>query len=243
MRSDTLYYLVIVFLEYNVYQGVGVTSKPTNDDNLIVFILAECKARLKSFAFGVFLFIKHISIHCRDPPFYQFENKSKLIGGNKMIKIIKKWFEDNEYKEIQYDTEIKQYYYCFKDMNKKAQRIAVERKIAAVYLHSSKIIKRQQHEYERHTEQSEIFENKLNERVMDKPLSLEDEFIRKSRFEDLINAINKLSDVQKRRIKMYYFEELNLEQIAKIEHTSFQMISKSIKQGIENLKKILKNKI
>ena len=78
---------------------------------------------------------------------------------------------------------------------------------------------------------------------MDKPLSLEDEFIRKSRFEDLINAINKLSDVQKRRIKMYYFEELNLEQIAKIEHTSFQMISKSIKQGIENLKKILKNKI
>ena len=115
MRSDTLYYLVIVFLDYIVYQGVGVASKPTNDDNLIVFILAECKARLKSFAFGVFLFIKHISIHCRDPPFYQFENKSKLIGGNKMIKIIKRWIEDNEYKEIQYDTEIKQYYYCFKE--------------------------------------------------------------------------------------------------------------------------------
>ena len=32
-----------------------------------------------------------------------------------------------------------EYYYCFKDMNKKSQRIAVERKIAAVYLHSSKI--------------------------------------------------------------------------------------------------------
>ena len=75
---------------------------------------------------------------------------------------------------------------------------------------------------------------------MDKPMSLEDEFIRKSRFEDLINAINKLSDVQKRRIKMYYFEQLKLEKIAEIEHTSFQMISKSIKQGIENLKKILK---
>ena len=41
-------------------------------------------------------------------------------------------------------------------------------------------------------------------------MSLEDEFIRKSRFEDLINAINKLSDVQKRRIKMYYFEQLKL---------------------------------
>lgn len=62
MRSDTLYYLVIVFLEYIVYQGVGVASKPTNDDNLIVFILAECKARLKSFAFGVFFVYKtHIN--------------------------------------------------------------------------------------------------------------------------------------------------------------------------------------
>lgn len=39
---------------------------------------------------------------------------------------------------------------------------------------------------------------------------------------------------------MYYFEQLKLEKIAEIEHTSFQMISKSIKQGIENLKKILK---
>ena len=76
IRSDALYYQVIVFFKYMIYQGVGVASKITNDDNLIVFIFAECKARLKSFAFGVFLFTKQISIHCRDPPFYQFETKT-----------------------------------------------------------------------------------------------------------------------------------------------------------------------
>ena len=75
---------------------------------------------------------------------------------------------------------------------------------------------------------------------MDKPLSLEDEIIRKFTFEDLKNAIKELPEIQQRRIKMYYFEQLKLEKIAEIEHTSFQMISKSIKQGIENLKKILK---
>ena len=70
MRSDTLYYLVIVFLEYIVYQGVGVASKPTIDDNLIVFILAECKARLKSFAFGVFCCTEWTKVcKCRGPPF------------------------------------------------------------------------------------------------------------------------------------------------------------------------------
>jgi DNA-directed RNA polymerase specialized sigma subunit len=53
-----------------------------------------------------------------------------------------------------------------------------------------------------------------------------------------MNAINKLSSTQRRRIKMYYFDELDLKTIATIEHTSFQMISKSIKQAIKNLKKI-----
>ncbi len=38
---------------------------------------------------------------------------------------------------------------------------------------------------------------------------------------------------------MYYFDDLDLKTIASIEKTSFQMISKSIKQAIKKLKKIL----
>ena len=40
-------------------------------------------------------------------------------------------------------------------------------------------------------------------------------------------------------LKMYYFDDLDLKTIASIEKTSFQMISKSIKQAIKKLKKIL----
>ena len=39
---------------------------------------------------------------------------------------------------------------------------------------------------------------------------------------------------------MYYFEDMTLEEIAKIEKTTFQAISKSIKNGIDKIKQNLK---
>ena len=38
-----------------------------------------------------------------------------------MIIIIKKWKEDDEYFEVQYDTETKKYYSCFRDVKRKNQ--------------------------------------------------------------------------------------------------------------------------
>lgn len=96
-------------------------------------------------------------------------------------------------------------------------------------------------EFDRHIEHSEVFENNLNERVMDKPISLEDEIIRKASFDELKKAINMLPEVQKRRIKMYYFDELSVYQIADMEHSSHQAISKSLGLAIQKLKEILKN--
>lgn len=96
-------------------------------------------------------------------------------------------------------------------------------------------------EFDRHIEHSEVFENNLNERAMDKPISLEDEIIRKAGFDELKKAINMLPEVQKRRIKMYYFDELSVYQIADMEHSSHQAISKSLGLAIQKLKEILKN--
>ena len=47
-------------------------------------------------------------------------------------------------------------------------------------------------------------------------------------YEELKKAIDQLSDIQKQRIKMYYFENLSLDEIAKNEGTTHQAISKSI---------------
>ena len=94
--------------------------------------------------------------------------------------------------------------------------------------------------YERYIEQSEVFENNINERALNKPESLEDEVIRKATFEDLKSAIDKLPETQKNRIKKYYFEDLSMVEIAKQENCSKVAIKYSLECAIENLKKLLK---
>lgn len=94
-------------------------------------------------------------------------------------------------------------------------------------------------EFDRHIEHKELSEESIFNRGVNVSESLDDFIIRKTSYEELMNAINQLSSTQRRRVKMYYFDELDLKTIAAIEKTSFQMISKSIKQAIKKLKKIL----
>ena len=94
-------------------------------------------------------------------------------------------------------------------------------------------------EFDRHIEHKELSEEYIFNRGVNISESLDDYIIRKTSYEELMNAINQLSNTQRRRVKMYYFDELDLKTIAAIEKTSFQMISKSIKQAIKKLKKIL----
>ena len=54
--------------------------------------------------------------------------------------------------------------------------------------------------------------------------------------EYLMKAINELPKTIKRRIKMFYFEELTTSQIATLEHCSDRMIRKSLEQGRNKIK-------
>ncbi|MDD2376371.1 MAG: sigma factor-like helix-turn-helix DNA-binding protein [Clostridia bacterium] len=60
-------------------------------------------------------------------------------------------------------------------------------------------------------------------------------------YDKLKFAIDSLCEIQKRRIKMYYFEDMTLEKIATIENCTKVAIKYSIDNAIENLKKFLKN--
>lgn len=95
-------------------------------------------------------------------------------------------------------------------------------------------------EYDRHIEHSEIYEDNLCARAMDKPTGLEDYIIQKSTFEDLKKAIDLLPEVQKRRIKKYYFEDKTEQQIADEENATHQSVHIILERALENLKKILK---
>ena len=95
-------------------------------------------------------------------------------------------------------------------------------------------------EYKRHIEHSEIYEWTINSRSVDKQENLEDIILKKYEYQDLLNLINKLSEVQKRRLIKYYFQNKNIYQIAEEENTTHQSISKSLKLALEKLKEFYK---
>lgn len=97
------------------------------------------------------------------------------------------------------------------------------------------------HKIRRHIEHSELYDETLYHRALDSGISIEEEIENKIINEELRNAINKLSDIQKRRIKMYYFEGLTQQQIADKEHTSIRAIQYTLNDSIKKLKEILKN--
>lgn len=132
------------------------------------------------------------------------------------------------------------YYILFRDGQNIPRMIEVKKEVYDIFNQFELDDLKELNEYDRHIEHLELTDESIYKKGINNEDGLDDLVIRNSTYEELINAINKLSNTQRRRIKMYYFDELDLKTIASIEHTSFQMISKSIKQAINNLKKILK---
>ena len=135
-------------------------------------------------------------------------------------------YRDNPY-ILSYCEEKNLYIVTFKDVTGKINKIEVQEEIYKAL--------------DRHIEHSEIYEDNLCARAMDKPTGLEDYIIQKSTFEDLKKAIDMLPEVQKRRIKKYYFEDKTEQQIADEENATHQSVHIILERAIENLKKILKN--
>ena len=100
--------------------------------------------------------------------------------------------------------------------------------------------KSQMNEFDNHIEHSEMTEITLNKLAICKDISIEEKMIIKSRNEELHKAIELLPEVQKRRIKMYFFEEMKQREIAQKEGVSLRKTQDSISKGIKKLKKILK---
>lgn len=148
--------------------------------------------------------------------------------------------KDNPY-SLNYNEENHTYKVSFKDGINIFHEIEVSEKIYEAFDKFELEDISQMHKYERHIEHSEIYENTLNSRAVDKPTSLEQEVENKMMVDELKDAINLLSEVQKRRLKMYYFEDMTLKQIADIEGCSPKNVFKSIEQAKENIKKNLKN--
>ena len=93
---------------------------------------------------------------------------------------------------------------------------------------------------DRHIEHSEVGEIILNLRAVKKPDSIEEIVTKKFQIETLHRAIDKLPEMQYRRMQLYYSESMTYEQIAKKEGCTKMPVKRSIEASIVRLKKKLK---
>lgn len=128
----------------------------------------------------------------------------------------------------------------FKDVNNTIHKVEVSEKVYEAFDKFELEDISQIHKIKKYIERNEVYEETLYHKSFNTPISVEDEVESKILQEELKVAINELSDIQKRRLKMYYFNELTLDEIAMLENTSHQAISKSIIRAIEEIRKKLK---
>ena len=147
--------------------------------------------------------------------------------------------KDNPY-TLNHIEEKNIYTITFKDVKGHLQDVEVSKEVYKAFDRFELDDLSEMNEYDNHIEHSEIYENNLEVRAKDKPMSLEDKVIQKSTFEELKRAIDLLPNIQRRRIKKYYFEEKNEIQIAKEEKATHQAVHKSLSKALMKLKEILK---
>lgn len=146
-------------------------------------------------------------------------------------------YKDNPYSLL---IENNEYYILFKDNKNIFHKDKVSKEVFYVFNDFELEDKKLMNEYSRYIEHSEIFEYSYESRIINKAVSLEEEVIRNVTFDELKKAINLLPEIQKRRIRKYYFEEKTQQQIANEEKVDIRSIQYSLNCALKNLKKILK---
>ena len=148
--------------------------------------------------------------------------------------------KDNPY-TLEFIEEKNSYRVSFKDVKGKFRRVEVNKEIYQAFDRFELDDLSELNEFDNHIEHSEVYENNLNERAMDKPLGVDEIVENNIRDEEIRKAISTLSDIQKRRIIKYYFEEKTEYEIAKEENATQQSVHIGLERAKEKLKEILKN--
>ena len=130
-------------------------------------------------------------------------------------------------------TKAGRYYISFVDVNNNFQEIAVSQKVFESFNRFELEDISQLNEYDRHLEHSELNENTLYQKSVSSEQPLEEYFDKAQDEENLHMAISKLPDVQKRRLKKYYFEDKTFEEISHEEGCTYQCVQRSVYRAVE----------
>lgn len=94
-------------------------------------------------------------------------------------------------------------------------------------------------EWDRHIEHFEQSEQALNRRAFFKAESVEETVLRNMEYERLHRAISELPEKQRRRLTLYYFQDLTYEQIAEMEGCTIMPVKRSIDSALKKIKLFL----
>ncbi len=92
-------------------------------------------------------------------------------------------------------------------------------------------------EVDRHYERLDLTEEALHLRATSAQTDIEEMIFQKLEYQKLYEAIEKLPEIQRRRLRMYFFEGMTLKEIAAKEGCKYQRIQKSIERAKEKIKK------
>lgn len=95
--------------------------------------------------------------------------------------------------------------------------------------------------WDRHMEHSQLWDASLNERCIHKSESVEEEVLMHLQNATLNKAIARLPELQQRRVRMHFFEQMSYEKIAVKEKCSKAAVKYSLDVALKNLKKYLES--
>lgn len=133
------------------------------------------------------------------------------------------------------------YYLSFRDGQGIPHRLELDVKLYAVFDRFELDDLSFLNEQERHLDWTELNEELLSRRSAQKPASVEDAVDESLQVQMLREGLNRLPEVQKRRLQMYFFEGLTYEEIAAREGCTIMPVKRSIDRAVEKIKKFLEN--
>lgn len=149
-------------------------------------------------------------------------------------------YKDNPY-TLNYIEEKNIYTITFKDVKGHLNKVEVSEEVYRVFDKFELQDIKELNEYDRHIEHSEIFENNLESRAINKQIPTDEMVENKINNEKLREAIQELPKIQRERLKKYYFENKTFEEIAKEENCTKRAVKFSVDIAIEKISKKFKN--
>ena len=128
------------------------------------------------------------------------------------------------------------YFIKFKDENGE-HLVTVTKEVFDVFDESEKQENNMMVKNSRYIHKFELSDEALSNKMLNNQTSIEDKLISDFEIQELYEAINELSDIQKRRIRKYFFEDKTFEEIAREENCTKRAVKFTIDIALEKISK------